>query len=699
MDVTGLAAKLPKSTLPAVVDKTAGCQVSIHPRLDYVAPNLTQLSNLKPEEAPATLITAPAAAGKSTSGLAIAAITNAVYLDLSGQRVGVGSFTGLLDLAFGEDDGLALRKKIRSGAVTLVIDALDETQVASQEAAFVSYLTGLARFLRTAQGSGNIVLLARLDTSEYIQETFTQENVNLHRYEIDYFDREQSERFIDLKLSGLYQNRGMPLAHTQHVAHFQKARDSLFSRLASAIGHSNAEQAWDSPDGRRLLGYSPVLEGMASYLCVPDFRKLEIAHQGSGDGNLSEWRILTKLMLDLLGREQVKFKSSWPDELSLPMFEDSETIQRIYNPQEQCERLLVRASKLKAQVIQPMVPRQLEESYAQAVASQLPNHPFLSSSSAFINTLFADFACALVLQSSGDEKILDGLLKELRSSGTLASPGLGPFIISLATDSSIQARWTDLIISSMASRDDTLTEYRYEISFSDSAGMLKIESVKNGQVTSSLHLPLTTSDREIKLPARLKNIIIDGASQVDIAGKSLRIGPSVDIAAEMVTLYGEEVVIDASSPVTIDADLIAAPWEQTEIVHGEHLRLIANETEGWPQKYARAHPENSGHPELREYFRSFRAILRHFRKTQHVESYKLAASRDELDSYVFKRDKRARQILFEISDHGWWRTEGPDYILDRTLLNALNTDLSSIHGYELNDEIAIFLRQASTRPI
>lgn len=697
MDVMDLANALPRSPLPKVQGNTSALRTSFTSRQDYVAPDLIELATN--DHAPATLVTAPAAAGKSTSGIAIAERAGAAYLSLATKRVGDGSFTGLLDEAFGEDEGLAYRKRIRSNETSLVVDALDETQVTSQETSFVAYLRGMCRYLRTSEGRGNVVLLARIDTSEYIADVFAEENVSLRRYEIEYFNQVQSHEFISLKLDKLYADQKSAPIHRQHVSHYKVAYDALFDRLASAMGEKSKEEAWLSPNGRRLFGYSPVLEGLATFLCVPDFRKLDVSKESDATGSMAEWRMLTDVMMDLLARERDRFLNSWPDEIQAPMFGTSSSMADLYSPQEQCERLLVRVHDLQTEVTQPLVPAVLQASYSDAVASQLLNHPFLESAKFFVNALFADLASALVLNRTRDARLSSAILRRLRSGELLASPALGPFMISLvAEDSSVAAELSDLVISSFLSREDTSVDHRFHLILDNGEGSLRIDLVsQDGDVYDTSVLALTTTDGHIVMPIRSKNMTVEGAAEVTFEGASVRLGPNVEVSSDyLISFRGTDLLIDATGQVTLDAEMVDASWDQKPRVHGEQLLVFASEAQGWPERFARARPQPEDDEEDREFFFALRRFLKHFRRTQHIDRGQLAANRDQLDSHLLNRDERVGVIAKELKNRAWLSVTGPDYVLHRDFIESLQLNTASIHSYQSNDEIRKFLADART---
>lgn len=256
----------------------------------FVPPRLLHGSG--PPAARAVLVTAPAASGKSTCAREIAVRANALLLDLSGMRVADGSFSGLLDEALGDDNSFQFRKHLQAGTHSIVVDALDETQLASGEESFLLFVQGLCRFLRTfGEDYENVVLLGRIDASAWVKLAFEESGVSLREHHLDFFDEEEGLLFIDRKLDGFYEGRGIQPVHRQHRAVFEEVREGLLQKMGHVLGEDGYARAWKTEPGKRFLGYAPVLEAFATYLAVDDFRSVS----GEVENNLhggSEWQLL-----------------------------------------------------------------------------------------------------------------------------------------------------------------------------------------------------------------------------------------------------------------------------------------------------------------------------------------------------------------------------------------------------------------------
>ena len=196
----------------------------------------------------------------------------------------------------------------------------------------------------------------------------------------------------------MYRVNGLDAApHRKHRNNFVEVRNQIYARIAKGLGIEES-QLWENDDARRFLGYSPVLESISSYLCVPDFRELAPSIEDSITGSdAPEWKILSSLTNSLLKREQKRFLEGRLDTVARPMFPDEKSIQALYSPGEQCQRLVAIVEKKGQNLPLPKnLPASLRSSYEDSVATQRRNHPFIASSQKFASSVLRDFAFASV---------------------------------------------------------------------------------------------------------------------------------------------------------------------------------------------------------------------------------------------------------------------------------------------------------------
>ena len=129
-----------------------------------------------------------------------------------------------------------------------------------------------------------------------------------------------------------------------------------------------------------FLGYAPVLEAVAEYLAsyasnfpalISELRNMESDPYHSGN---SQWHMLHAIVLRLLRREQEKvvaqLRKVVPESAQINWAE-------LYGPEEQCSRVLGRASRnLELQEAVANIPLELVSRYRDVLKNAIPNHPF-----------------------------------------------------------------------------------------------------------------------------------------------------------------------------------------------------------------------------------------------------------------------------------------------------------------------------------
>ena len=706
MDVIDFANRLPRANSLEVIDPHQGASYIEKPRDDFVAPDLRKVTSN--ETAPAAVIVAAAAVGKSTCARALANASNALFLDLAGKRVGDGSFLGILSEALGDDGALEYRKNLRAGAASLVIDSLDETQLSSGEQSFFQFIIGLARFLRTSSGAQNVVLLARLDSADWIEQAFNGENVLFEKYSIDYFDEARSCAFLDRKLDVLYSAQGrIELPHRRHRAVFERVRDDLFARVARGIKTQSADP-WQDREVRRFLGYSPVLESVVAFLGVPDFRDVLPAESfAPSAGEAPEWKILSELTRSLLLREQRRLHDGWLDESKKPMFASQAAIDTVYSPREQCQRLVALVESDVPRLPLPRtLPTALRSEYEEAVQTQIRNHPFIFFDASdpkrrfrFVSSVLRDFARASVLTENEDAQpeARTPTLTELRADFALASPALAPFVVSLSTETTdpLPLDIVDILISSFASQNDADSYVRFRIISQDREGFFEASRYDVTTEKESPVFSVRTYDLRgigaLALPRRSEHMSLDFDGDVDLSSstESARIGPNVSVRARSMTCDSKELRITGA--VTLDGDLVMTPYSQDVRVYGNSLRIYAREVDGPLYPWRAERPIDSASAERSAEFYAFRRLLRFFRRTVHSPQGMLSGDRDQIQKFVTGTDSMAATLLEGLKKSGYLRLDGPAYLLDGTVAAQFGLTFHDVDSYVSNEALQVFL--------
>ena len=343
------------------------------------------------------IVSAPGAVGKSTLGQAIAFKRNALIWDLAkGDEVGVGSLDGILLNTFESGFAEEFFEYMSQGLQFVIVDALDEGRIKVNETAFRRLLENVSY---RAKGSPEtcFLLLGRTHIAEESWLALGEEGINTELLSIEPFNREQANQYIGNRVK---QNNSQA---------YLECRDLIFEQLASAVGGETVD----------FLHYPPVLDVIATLLdreSNPYRLKNEISgDQGQLQGNSAD--LLGRVITSILSREHEEKLSRNVQGLLVSEPENSERIDlsSLYTVKEQCVRVL--SSVLNEPVIATpsTVPERLIPRYEEAVASFLPEHPFLQGIDRFANTVFRSYLFASALKgefgSSLENKVVQELLK------------------------------------------------------------------------------------------------------------------------------------------------------------------------------------------------------------------------------------------------------------------------------------------------
>jgi hypothetical protein len=345
------------------IDKIRARPVFIYPKLKVIKEETV---------CPIIIISAPGAVGKTTFAKYFAFEKKAYYWDLSKLKLGDNTFIGTLASTFGAKNLSKILSDISEGNVSLFIDAFDEAEIISGWDGIEKFLIEVYDYCKSSPKT-NIVLFSRSETAEFIQMTFDlfDDGKKYSMYEIDYFDKDGAIALVKeyLRLSG-------DTSFEIHNQPFNKALDNIFSAIAHGMDSPN-ENIWSDPETRSFIGYSPVLQTIATYLSKQNFEDVanQFEEKKSAEGGI---QVIAKFIESLLIREQSKFVSSIK-EAAENQPQDYDDWDSIYSPKEQMKSIisyLLNGNQIDASIFES-VPNWLKKQYSSSITNFLPNHPFM----------------------------------------------------------------------------------------------------------------------------------------------------------------------------------------------------------------------------------------------------------------------------------------------------------------------------------
>ncbi|MFJ5739582.1 hypothetical protein [Streptomyces microflavus] len=643
------------------------------------------------------LITAPAAVGKSTAAEYMSSYLRCPILDLSNLQVGDGTLDGMASKSLGIRRNAQFQEALVESKATLLIDALDEAEVRSGQANFRAFVRGVADTASQVTGDRpSLVILSRAESSRVIQETFNDRKLQFVHFEIRPFGRDQSERYLERKVTDVYRNQGKESLHIKHTQPYSKARDTLFTVLASAMTQ-NKEDFWDDSEVRDFLGYAPVLDVAAEYLAVDNFANLGGSPIGSSEGGLGHWDLVANVIDQLLLREQSKFVKQFHEVEDFKRYGTPQLLPILYTPEEQCARLLDYVENMGLDLDLPAsLPVNIRDSYETATDTQLSNHPFLRGEGWF-NVIFRDYVTARAQSSASTSA---EAAKRIRSNVLSAewkhSPMYAFFSFSLgksASGESSACHSEDLGALYESFKSACETDDRLVTSIGRAGNRLVAGfTITRGDTAAigPLHFVTHEGTLSITFPRELSHINIWDVPEVILGGdrSSFKFGPGVYIACADLMVSASELQVYVGrdfSPVLLNIKSLISEGVKIQGDPSDVI-LICEEYLGFPwSKYQRKLDLGGLAADAREgsaLYLEFRRIVLRFKDAKDGEA---AVYQPMMDNLVVGTNKRARTILDYLQDIGCVKLARSMYLLDLASFAKLGISRSQLRDLEKSD--------------
>lgn len=356
----------------------------------FVEPPLKLRAGFGDTTAPIWLIAAPGAVGKSTLAAELAARTGAIHVDLAAeQRLGGYFLTGRLDR-------LGLRELWKAEQIAVLIDALDEARMDSQQANFEDFLDDV---LTLSHGrSVPTLLLGRTAVMDEVWLVLKEKNLDCPIIEIQNFDQTLSVevilRSLERHIDKMLREKNTQETGEQLATALERFRSVYKEKAREFVG-----ALWNIEGEERFGGYTPVLDLAAARLLEEN--NVQVVESAID---------LRRLVDDLLLRDARKLRAKLPDTIPLPLHD------RLYTPAEQ--RLRLATLVLEKRTIHPDLPVALDaeqrKSYDDCVRKFLEVHPLLDGTGAdTANAVFAGALLAFALRS-GNASLEKAALIRLR---------------------------------------------------------------------------------------------------------------------------------------------------------------------------------------------------------------------------------------------------------------------------------------------
>lgn len=670
------------SPLPAGLRRV----VDADPR--FVAPTLSPTTDLS--SAPAiTLISAPAAVGKTMLAEELARRLRALLWDVGEFAVGSGTFVGKLSDAHGPRHLGSVLEGVTSGDYCVVIDALDEGYTRARSNSYEEFLRDMAsQLVKLKPTRTAVVALGRAETIDLTALILVDEGLEVEHYSVDYFEDDQAREYIDRYLLASGHK-----AHREHPEPFERARERIFEQVRRAISTQGADSDL-APEA--FLGYAPVLSALAGYLTHQNYERLDhelqqtIAELRPGHPN-SVWAFLRRLLEGLLSREQGKLRDRLDDGLRARL-EAATDVTSLYDAAEQSERLL--GPVLGVPVLLPQLPAALSVEYEEGVAGILVEHPFVGQGSlGFASVVFRDYLLAWTLAEGRLE--LATAVRTLAAGSTFrTSPLLGRFVCEfLADGEEVALNDQDLGLVYESLRSDDGAERVTSLAMDDQPGRLFAEVAIAAGGAVSLVVP-ATEGAPVRFGRRLSyaRLFLEHHSvELGSLGEQLILGPDLLLDAPSVVVRSSDIRIEARQqrePVQILTDSFSgnAPDARVTAFAPESFAIAVNEPLAYPWASYRVPlvTVRANDEELGDALRELGKLMGWFKGDVGGQ---LSHPVRTMDTLVAKR--RVSPALFTYArERGLVVVVGGDYVLRP---DEFGINFQQIRLREANDQVREFL--------
>lgn len=357
----------------------------------YVEPPLSQISTVEGKtplhEAQIVLISAPGATGKTAMAQYISYKLKLPIFDLGKcKAVGANTLTGLLWKQVDEDDTHKLKRGLKSGLCSLILDGLDEASIKVTQEGFDAFLSDVAIYADGAKGLP-FVILGRPSVMEDASMVLESYNIKTCLLEIEPFTINKAIDFIDNQMNPNYVQR--------YDSFYKEVRDYIIIQIGAFF---KDESDIYKNNFERFIGYAPVLQSISSLLNErQDFHRLK------GD-LVQNQKQKIDLLIDIVKRILLRERLKISQEVLPQLFESGrpdEFIKNINNlagsEEEQCRRIL--GILLNKEVFYNISNEEyFDKRYNEKMTEWIKSHPFLKGNEKkFQNIVFESYLIAKLI--------------------------------------------------------------------------------------------------------------------------------------------------------------------------------------------------------------------------------------------------------------------------------------------------------------
>lgn len=660
----------------------------------FIAPILAQVpeystvSELK--DACFILIEAVGASGKTELTKKMSHWLSCPVFDLGKTNVVAGnSLTGLLTKRMQRKDCYVYMDDISNGKSTIIIDALDEGYMKTNNQGYLDFLDDVLSLSPTKDCP--IVMMGRYNAVELAAVFLLDKGVPFVTLQIEPFTINQARDFIDKASESVAKIKYQPI-YKETRDYILQTIDGFFKDQASIKQHA----------AERFIGYAPVLMSIAKFF--DDKTNYKTVLDEMKERNAQSVSLIVDIVERILKRDRDEKVRPQLLEILLTDRDESfrtKVIEQAYTYDEQCARVLYRVMNMPFPDID-IKDTSFLSAYNEHMKIWLEDHPFMGKHK-IGNIVFESYILARLINNP---KYKQAALSYMQKNGT--SYMFAYIYYSMYGFKDMEGKILPYIYDSLRELNNKQNFYTlyldYDPQSSDSTiAYCEFEFVgSNETMASYLGTVFYAADEHIDMGSHIEHVIVDTPLDFVLSKRNVEaVAPSyikcnrLIVKSEEVTLYKK--TDNASFMFECNKVLIEPGYDQFLQVVGpgkqmDILKVVCPEQPEYPMlEYWSS--EDIKLKELTEdistKYKKLRAIILEFRSHS---KHDLAKHHERID-FVMGNNHVGKAVINALLTKKIMFQKGYLYKLDTEFMDReLGLSYDGIRNYEYSDEVIRFLR-------
>lgn len=351
------------------------------------------------EEAQIILIEAIGAAGKTELTKYLSYQLQCPIFDLGKTKVVAGnSLSGLLIKRMQRRDSSDFMDNISLGKTTIIIDALDEGYLKTNNQGYLDFLDDVLSL--APQKECPIILLGRYNAVELAATFFVDANVKVVTVQIEPFTLKAAKEFID--------KAGNSTAKSRFEAIYRDTRDYVLTKIG---GFFKDQSSIKDHASERFIGYAPVLQSIAELF--DERANYQVLLDELKESNAQSISLIIDIIKRILRRDREEKVFPILDASYLANRSDAfkrEVKGKVYTDEEQCARVLYSVLQLPFPEID-IRDASFLSAYNEGMDTWIKEHPFMGKKKV-ANAVFESYIMALLIKSGAYKEVACDYLRK-----------------------------------------------------------------------------------------------------------------------------------------------------------------------------------------------------------------------------------------------------------------------------------------------